>query len=542
MKRNIKRNINEKATINESPSTICLANYIRRLSRPDADVDKILRWAQWDVDSGNLAPEDYKRLITFWLPKDYKATHALSESIDYLDKATPYMLRNDGELFKCPDDIHPYIIRYSDIENDINSLLNESINDLKFIYDHTNNDETKDYIRIIVKSAYQSDRYMVDKFDMIDYFEYFDITDKTYTTSGKELETFVVGLNDLVNQEFCRVRTSDLKYGGYSDDIYFRISSVGFNWFDIIWNTVMRYKNSISTITVSKDNSARDFGDYGVYKINGQELDHMPINDFLTLRGNPIIEDYKFDDKHFNVVLNGLHKGKQLTELLNLHPIKLHYIYEAIKDKQLPYDMDIKSNNKLNEAGYYGWSMSNNAMDAYDEGRKPISQFTTSDLSDFNDRLKELGINTSVKTLKVFRELLKTYGNTGEWHHTGKMYNETSFYDPEEILSKIEDEEIGEKEIIEFNNTKPEKKEKPQEKKWIADFEYLTWGGTRAHPKPYENNLTNVLVIEKGNWYDVYDKTGRKIVRKNKDSNGTYIDKKQEFNGEIEDFVKEYNK
>ena len=40
----------------------------------------------------------------------------------------------------------------------------------------------------------------------------------------------------LTNQEFCRVRTSNYRYktGGDNGEIYFRISSENFNWFDLI--------------------------------------------------------------------------------------------------------------------------------------------------------------------------------------------------------------------------------------------------------------------------------------------------------------------
>ena len=35
-----------------------------------------------------------------------------------------------------------------------------------------------------------------------------------------------------LNQEFCRARTSNLRWAGDSNEIYFRISSLEFNWFD----------------------------------------------------------------------------------------------------------------------------------------------------------------------------------------------------------------------------------------------------------------------------------------------------------------------
>ena len=57
----------------------------------------------------------------------------------------------------------------------------------------------------------------------------FNITDKTYSCKGNELYSILEQVSNDVNQEFCRVRTSNLKIGGDSNEIYFRISSNGFN-------------------------------------------------------------------------------------------------------------------------------------------------------------------------------------------------------------------------------------------------------------------------------------------------------------------------
>lgn len=110
--------------------------------------------------------------------------------------------------------------------------------------------------------------------------------------------------------------------------------------------------------------------------------------------------------------------------------------------------------------GYYKYSLSNNALIAYDEGKKPISQFKKSDLElknlffnikrlndecgNFNfENIKEAFIlkqsirilqNFSVKDLKKF---LKEEVKSKEYHHTSKYYNSTDFYDIAEAVSKI---------------------------------------------------------------------------------------------------------
>lgn len=55
----------------------------------------------------------------------------LSES---LEKATPYMLRNDGKLLKCElkyGDYHPYILNVYDTDSDIKSLVLDRFSELK---------------------------------------------------------------------------------------------------------------------------------------------------------------------------------------------------------------------------------------------------------------------------------------------------------------------------------------------------------------------------------------------------------------------------
>lgn len=72
-------------------------------------------------------------------------------------------------------------------------------------------------------------------------------------------------------------------------------------------------------------------------------------------------------------------------------------------------------------AGYAGYSMSNNAVAAYEEGMKPISKIKKADLPD--------GM-----TVKFFKFLVsKGLITASEWHHTSKHYNRTEFFDPTEI-------------------------------------------------------------------------------------------------------------
>ena len=76
-------------------------------------------------------------------------------------------------------------------------------------------------------------------------------------------------------------------------------------------------------------------------------------------------------------------------------------------------------------AGYSGISMSNNAVDAYSEGRKPVSSITKEDI-------QRHGVNEGIT---FFRWFVKKYCSSDEWHHTSPKYNQTTFYDIEKCCT-----------------------------------------------------------------------------------------------------------
>lgn len=93
-------------------------------------------------------------------------------------------------------------------------------------------------------------------------------------------------------------------------------------------------------------------------------------------------------------------------------------------------------------AGYHGWSMSNNAVQAYEDGEKPLSKWTKKtlvyELADALDTEPE-EVEKVLKpyALKEVKDKCLIY--TG-WHHTSSHYNRTSFYalDDFEDLTDLE--------------------------------------------------------------------------------------------------------
>ena len=75
-------------------------------------------------------------------------------------------------------------------------------------------------------------------------------------------------------------------------------------------------------------------------------------------------------------------------------------------------------------AGYCNFSMSNNAVAAYQGGERPISKWTKESILTYfnNDKTRKIFSELKVTDLK---EILL---EVSSWHHTSKNYNRTDFY------------------------------------------------------------------------------------------------------------------
>ena len=135
-------------------------------------------------------------------------------------------------------------------------------------------------------------------------------------------------------------------------------------------------------------------------------------------------------------------------------------------------------------AGYDNYSMSNNAVEAYQTGEKPKSKWTKKDIiNELRDQIDNLNVDINeleklpISTLKEIA-LVKS-----SWHHTSSRFNRTDFYmvDASRIeeadLKKIEKKEITEKRV---------------------KAHYLEWSGTRNHPKATDYEEWGTI---KGNWF-----------------------------------------
>lgn len=226
------------------------------------------------------------------------------------------MLRNDGKLLGCPAFSdgsityckHPYLIGSAEINTQkdfyravLNSLNNNS---LEWLYKNTAHQDVKDNINLLINWLSKNNKINKLVQPFLSKFNYQDHSKEMSIADAKSL--FELLENEL-NQEFLRVRTSDMFYGGSGKDIYFRVSSIGFNWFDLIWQTVYDNRNFISSVTVVTDPDSQKTDVEEFYSHNGEELDHMPVDEFINLSGRPVIESVITNK-------NGLLTGKSLYE------------------------------------------------------------------------------------------------------------------------------------------------------------------------------------------------------------------------------------
>lgn len=162
-------------------------------------------------------------------------------------------------------------------------------------------------------------------------------------------------------------------------------------------------------------------------------------------------------------------------------------------------------------AGYNGYSMSNNAVTAYNSGEKPLSKWTKAEIikviKDYIEENTDQTFNFNVDELKkVAITELKTFLYQSSWHHTSNHYNRTDFYSLDtDKIDNLTSDII--KEIAGKKTNKIQKQSEPAQEIWRCSF--LEWSGTRKHPKATE--ITEVGTI-KGNWFCRKDGSKKSIT------------------------------
>lgn len=228
-----------------------------------------------------------------------------------IDPTRAYVMRNDGKIIDCGR-IHPYIMYHqnSSIADNIEIVIDKYDNFLKFFFDNTQYQNTKDKIReaiqylcSIVSAIKDEDEIfrivgISDVKSLISLAKYvgvkdiFDIDvvndDVIATLTAKFTEA-----NFMTNQEFLRFRMGSMyTYSGNRGDIYFRVSSIDFDWFPLIEKFVIDNKSYIETVTISYDEQSGRIGRGGnkFYILDGKKMLGISVDEFISLGGRPVVE------------------------------------------------------------------------------------------------------------------------------------------------------------------------------------------------------------------------------------------------------------
>ena len=174
-----------------------------------------------------------------------------------------------------------------------------------------------------------------------------------------------------------------------------------------------------------------------------------------------------------------------------------------------------------NGNGYSGFSMSNNAVAAYESGEKPLSKWTKAEIlsavEEINPQAVEYLKPINAATLR--EHLL----SNSSWHHTGYYYNKTDFYAlDEDVVSELTQDAVNQ--WTKIADKKPEDTET-----FRGNIDYVEWSGSRNHPKATNKRLENVVIQKRGSFYRVLADNGNEILRKKIGSNGTRVISNEEM-------------
>lgn len=194
-------------------------------------------------------------------------------------------------------------------------------------------------------------------------------------------------------------------------------------------NNILAVSEKVSEGLPTKDTSK--FPNWEYYKVNF-EIDGKTFEGLINIGVDKNGNKHFYDINKIRITSNSHISASKSSNT--------DFISNSIPSTDSSVNNQYMQNSKNNSEEYYsiggngysGYSMSNNAIKTYKEGKKPISKFTKEDVNTFNQLLQERGIKEKI-TLKELKTLLEKYSGS-EWHHTSSRYNKTNFYDINDIL------------------------------------------------------------------------------------------------------------
>lgn len=287
------------------------------------------------------------------LSKKLKSRQLSLEHLDeVLNKATPYMVRNDGKVLECGD-VHPYI-KYNyetNLYDGLDRLLGGSYNRqgmgfVKWFYENTKVEDTKKGIEVMSRSLAnlneKKNSFNLEiKEEAQELLDILNIGDGFKFDDMSQILDLFEQLNNATNQEFLRMRVSDRIYGGKSDDLYFRVSSAHFNWYPIMFEIVAK-EASTNDVHVTVECDPQATGSRECFRIGRDYIFNMPADEFLNAPNNMKIEAFESKVPVVNDALRRLHEGKSFFEAFEgSHPRYANgFMKMALSDGLLKWDVE----------------------------------------------------------------------------------------------------------------------------------------------------------------------------------------------------------
>ncbi len=240
--------------------------------------------------------------------------------------STPYMLRNDGKVIRVnygKDDAvvdHPYIIRDRDLSMRaaVRVAVLDRLQEVYWFYQNTGKERTRvelsRFFKILLDHTdFFFERGELSKFFIEEIISKFNPYNTSYVVpvgEPKDVYEALLHVNDAVNQEFLRFRTGEGVYNKSKLGVFFRVSSKGFDWSDLIAKVLTEHYYEIDNVSISKDPNT--LGSYDNYKMDRENISCTPIEE-LNLKNLPFIESLFClrDDLPFS---NYLKQGRTLLE------------------------------------------------------------------------------------------------------------------------------------------------------------------------------------------------------------------------------------
>lgn len=270
-----------------------------------------------------------------------------------------YMLSKDGELIDVK--YHPY-----GYEGDIE----ENSSCAYFIYKYANKSKVKDRVNALLFhyivycfNESEEDIWSIDPIELVDktsltklfkrIFVEFDMYNTlagwsiniskqevfndllniidsfkdTYTSVPDMMNYEVVDDNIeaylALNEDYTRVRVGGRYDNDMEDCVYFRISSIGYDWGDDIMNAVMNNFSNVGYITIERDMEAAKLNKstHKIYKTkDGELINHMPIKDFIYQEHIPLVASFKPEPNVEYEVLPLIESGHNMLEMRKYLP------------------------------------------------------------------------------------------------------------------------------------------------------------------------------------------------------------------------------